>query len=112
MGLGSASHQISIHTIVLRGRLDALNAMDLRKQIDDLIEAGTVRIVVDIGAADFVDSAGLAALAKGMKECRKQGGDLRVVTPRNENAARVFALTRFDQVFVMGDSPDALVGSW
>lgn len=89
-----------------------MRAVDLRQEIDEAISSGIVRLVVDLSNAVFVDSAGLAALAKGMKDCRSSGGDLRVVASTNPDAARVFSLTRFDQVFMMGETAEELIASW
>lgn len=112
MGLETSSFEIRIATIAVAGRLDALRAAELRTEIDQAIEGDIVRIIVDLSEADFVDSAGLAALAKGMKDCRQKNGDLRIVAAAHPDAARVFSLTRFDQVFTMGASVDELVSSW
>lgn len=112
MSLPISSHEIRISTINIDGRLDAMRAVDLRQEIDDAMGQGIVRLVVDLSSAEFVDSAGLAALAKGMKDCRGAGGDLRVVAAKNPDAARVFQLTRFDQVFTMADSAEELIASW
>ena len=62
MSLPTSSHEIRISTISIDGRLDAMRAVDLRQEIDEAIEDGVVRLIVDLSAADFVDSAGLAAL--------------------------------------------------
>jgi len=105
-------HEIRIQTITIDDRLDAMRAVDLRAAIETGLTDGVSRFVIDLSAATFVDSAGLAALAKGMKDARLRGGDLRIVASTHEDAARVFALTRFDQVFVMGASADELVASW
>lgn len=112
MTISSSSHQIHISTIAIDGRLDAVRAVDLRSEIASAIDGGVFRIIVDLAQATFVDSAGLAALAKGMKDCRLHQGDLRVVAPQHEDAQRVFTLTRFDQVFTMGESADALISQW
>ena len=112
MSISTSSHEIRIATIQVNGRLDAVRAVDLRTEIATAVERGIVRIVVDLADAEFVDSAGLAALAKGMKDCRSLGGDLRIVSPSNEDATRVFALTRFDQVFTMADTAIALLDTW
>lgn len=105
-------HEVRIQTLKIVDRLDALRAVELRALIDAGIADGISRFVVDLTDATFVDSAGLAALAKGMKDARLRGGDLRVVGSSHPDAARVFTLTRFDQVFVMGESADALITSW
>ena len=112
MSISTSSHEIRITTIKVDGRLDAVRAVDLRTELAGAVNDGIVRIVVDLADTEFVDSAGLAALAKGMKDCRSQGGDLRIVTPVHEDATRVFALTRFDQVFTMAESAQTLVDSW
>ena len=112
MSISTSSHQVRIATIAVQGRLDAIRAVELRAEIAAAIDDGVVRLVVDLAESHFVDSAGLAALAKGMKDCRSHGGDLRIVSPQHEDATRVFSLTRFDQVFTMGTTAEALVSSW
>jgi len=112
MSLETTSFEIRIGSIPVAGRLDALRAVSLRKQIDEAIEDNVVRLVVDLSDVEFVDSAGLAALANGMKACRERSGDLRIVGATHPDAERVFSLTRFDQVFVMGDTVEELVNSW
>lgn len=112
MSISTSSHEIRIATIQVDGRLDAVRAVDLRTEIATAVDDGITRIVVDLADAEFVDSAGLAALAKGMKDCRSRGGDLRIVSPRHEDASRVFTLTRFDQVFTMGETASAVLDSW
>lgn len=112
MSISTSSHEIRIATIQIEGRLDAVRAVDLRTEIAGAVDEGIVRIVVDLSEAEFVDSAGLAALAKGMKDCRSQGGDLRIVSPHHPDATRVFALTRFDQVFTMGETAQSLLDTW
>jgi len=108
----STTHDLRVCTIAVPGRLDAVRAVELRASIDEALSTGVVRFVIDLSGAEFVDSAGLAALAKGMKDARQRGGDLRIVRSVHADAARVFSLTRFDQVFTMGDSVDSLLGSW
>lgn len=112
MSLETSSFEIRISTITVDGRLDALRATDLRTQVQQAIDDGVVRIIVDLSDAEFVDSAGLAALAKGMKDCRQLDGDLRIVSATHPDAARVFSLTRFDQVFTMGATIEELMSSW
>ncbi len=105
-----ATYGLEIATVELTGRLDAFQAAPLREILDGHLEVGKTRIIVDLSDVEFVDSAGLAALVKSMKEARERGGDLRLVSPTNENALRVFELSRFDKIFTMADSlADALV---
>lgn len=112
MQVSTQSHEVSIHVITLVGRLDALEAAPLRELLSSYETNGDHNLIVDLREVEFVDSAGLAALVKAMKDARGHGGDLRLVRSSAPDAERVFTLTRFDQVFVMADTPDALISDW
>lgn len=112
MQVRTASYEIDIATIRLSGRLDALEASDLRQLLKDHLVDGRANIAVDLSEVTFVDSAGLAALVKGMKDATLAGGDLRLVSPVMPDAKRVFELTRFDRVFTMAATLDDLLATW
>ena len=112
MDIVTGSHQISVTTVVLDGRLDALEAAPLRQVLQEHIAAGEMHLAVDLAAVEFVDSAGLAALVKGMKDARSAGGDLRLVAPTAPDAFRVFELTKFDKVFSMAPDLPTLLAQW
>jgi len=112
MDVSTATHNVAFEIVALGGRLDALEAVGLRELLAGYHEEGVHNLIVDLSKVEFVDSAGLAALVKAMKDARAQGGDVRLVRSPNPDASRVFELTKFDQVFVMGDSAQELIGSW
>ncbi len=112
MSTTSEFHTVEIATITCTGRLDALEAAPMRETVASHLDAGANRLVVDLSDVEFVDSAGLAALVRGMKDARSVGGDLRLVSPKNPDAMRVFELTKFDSVFDMFDDAVVARGSW
>lgn len=67
--------------LVATGRLDFHTAGVLRRQLHDLIEAGAIRIVIDLSGLTLIDSSGVGALIAGFKSARKAGGDLRLAAP-------------------------------
>ena len=81
------------------GRLDALSAPDLRTRCDRLIGSRTERLVLDLRAVEFLDSAGLAALVGALKRARAMGGDVKLVAPDHDGVRRILRLTRFEHVF-------------
>ena len=83
MALRVGKKEAVIATITVTGRLDAADAAPLRAAIGEHLAKGTNRLIVDLSAVEFVDSAGLAALVIGMKRARLDGGDLRLVAPRH-----------------------------
>ena len=87
------------------GRLNMAAASTLRKQLQDIVEGGSSRIVVDLSATEFIDSSGLGALISGLKIARQEGGDLRIAaTP--EQVGTVLELTNLNRVLPTYDSVD------
>ncbi|BDZ44828.1 STAS domain-containing protein [Naasia aerilata] len=81
----------------LLGRLNMVSANSLRDTVDDLVEQGSVRIVVDLSEVVFLDSSGLGALIGGVKATRRHGGDLRIAGP-TEQVQLVLQLTNMERI--------------
>ena len=64
----------------IEGDVDAYAAAQLRNQVIDLIDLGTVHIIADLRGAGFLDSAGLGALVGSRKELRRLRGRARAAT--------------------------------
>lgn len=112
MQVHTETRSVAVQVIALEGRLDALEAGPLRQTLAELHANGEHFLVVDLRNIEFVDSAGLAALVKGMKDARTAGGDLRLIRSAHADAERVFSLTKFDQVFEMADDPTDLLNGF
>lgn len=81
----------------VRGDLDVATAPQLRDALVSVI-APRCRVVVDLEAVDFVDSAGLGILVSGLKRARAQGGELELVCT-SRSVLRPFEITGLDRVF-------------
>lgn len=98
---------ISSNVTVIKptGRLNMAAASGLRKQLQDIVEGGSSRIVVDLSATEFIDSSGLGALISGLKIARQEGGDLRIAaTPKQ--VGTVLELTNLNRVLPTYESVD------
>lgn len=89
----------------LEGRLTSPFVAQFRNAVDALVEAGDVRVAVDLSATEFIDSSGLGALVGGLKSTRLAGGDLRI-SGATEPVRRVFKLTNLDRVLRDYPSPE------
>ena len=93
-----------------RGRLTMVVTRQLRTLIDETVQGGRTRIVVDLGSCEFIDSSGLGALIAGLKTARQAGGDLRIagVGPQ---IATVLRLTNLDRVLRPHDTVAGALGA-
>ena len=81
------------HVVVaLGGELDLVDAAGVAAALVTVAEREPA-IIVDLAALEFIDSSGVAALARGRKLARHAGGDLLLAAPR-QPVLRVLAITR------------------
>ncbi|MDG4823024.1 STAS domain-containing protein [Asanoa sp. WMMD1127] len=75
----------------LAGELDMSTAPELLERITALAAGGTPRLLVELGALRFCDSAGLTVFVRGDRRCAEAGGWLRL-TGANGHVARVIEI--------------------
>lgn len=63
------------------GELDIDSAPMLRAALDELVDRGVCRIVLDASGLRFCDSIGLSVLLTTHRACTADGGFLRIATP-------------------------------
>lgn len=100
-----------VAVLTLDGRLNMTSAASLRSAVEEITDAGTSKVVVDLGAVSFMDSSGLGALIAGLKRCRQQQGDLRIAGV-NDQVATVLRLTNLDRVLRPHESVEAATHDW
>ena len=98
-----------IPVLELSGRFDAHTV----PQVRDWIKVKMVdqpQLVIDLVNVTFADSAALATLVQGMKQCREQDGDL-LLCRLAQPVRIIFELTRLDRAFAIFDSVPAAVAA-
>jgi anti-anti-sigma factor len=78
-------------TLALQGELDFCSGAELAIRLADEGRSGA-RIVVDLAALEFMDSAGMGVLHRAAKWAGEEGWTLSLTGPR-PNVRRVLALT-------------------
>jgi anti-sigma B factor antagonist len=74
--------QGQVKIIKLRGRLNLGEPVDrLRATIEDLLQAGDNRLVLDLEELATMDSSGIGLLARFLTSAKQQGGSLKLVNP-------------------------------
>jgi anti-sigma B factor antagonist len=108
-----SSQQVDSETAVLRigGEVDLYSTPQLKEEIRGLIETGVRHLVVDLSAADYLDSTALGALIGGLKRLREREGDLRLAGPR-PRIRKVLEITRLVKVFEVRESVPEALADW
>jgi serine/threonine-protein kinase RsbW len=91
--------------IPVRGRVDAVTAPHLNREVHDQISSGARHVLLDLSAVTFLSSSGLRALLLIRKELMTLGGELRLAGLQPQ-VHEVFALTGFTQVFAIHGTVD------
>jgi anti-sigma B factor antagonist len=109
MEIEIAEHDAAGWTVVrASGEIDVATAPLLREQLTELVDAGTVHVVVDLEDVDFIDSTGLGVLVGSVRRARAADGDVRLVCT-NPRILKVFAATGLHEVFTIGSTLDETV---
>lgn len=82
------------------GSVDVYTATAFRDGLDQQIQQGHTRVVVDLDDVEFLDSTGLGVLVARLKLIRHQNGWMRLVCT-SEKVLRVFRITGLDKVFLI-----------
>ncbi len=83
---------------ILDERIDAHNSGELKIYLQQIIEGGEKRIIVNLGHVRFIDSSGLGALLSGNKHILAKLGKL-ALTNIQKQVLSMFELTRLNRVF-------------
>jgi len=86
-------------TLHITGELDAVSVPDLRPTLDELIDRGHKKIVVDLAGLRLIDSSGVGAIVHLFRRVRSLGGSV-VVRGATEQPLAVLRLLKLDQLLI------------
>ena len=97
-----------IDVLKLEGRFDAHTVPSVSGWLEEVTAKLPPQVLINMENVNFIDSAGLAALVRGMKRSRELGGNL-VIHGLRQPVRIIFELTRLDKAFdIYDDEEDAI----
>lgn len=78
-------------------RLDASNSLPFKDKMNELVDKGYVNLLVDLSQTNFIDSSGLGALVGKISTCRKNGGDVKLISP-TQRVIEILQITNLDKI--------------
>ncbi len=94
----------------VEGQLIVGNRAELKGLVQEGLDRGERKFVIDCTQTGYIDSSGLGALVSLSKKVREQGGELRIAG-LNEDLRALFELTKLDTLFhISPTAAEALAG--
>ena len=84
-------------TLVLAGRLDTVTSTQLSNELGTVFEGGTVNLVFDFTALQYISSAGLRVLLSAQKKINALGTAMKI-TGANATIKEIFDITGFSGI--------------
>ena len=82
----------------MAGDFDVAGTPDVVACLDELVDAGCTRLVLDLGGVSFADASALGLLLRTKRRLEARGGALRVVYEGNTYLQRLLGLTGLDSL--------------
>jgi anti-sigma B factor antagonist len=99
-----------IKMIMVDGELDTNAAPLVEKELNQLMEQGENKILLNCEKMDFISSSGLRVLLATAQNLKERNGELRVCC-LNEDVQEVFDISGFSKILmVFADDSEALKG--
>lgn len=98
MSISSEQLEGKVWMIKAHGRLDQNSTPELEQTLNDLLEQGHYRFIVNFNEATYINSGGLRCLVSAWRRAQKQDGDI-VLCGLNSRLEEIFSLVGFDRVF-------------
>lgn len=108
-GMDIRSSKESIATVVsVTGRMDAITAPAFEKALNELIDAGEIRFVIELAGLDYISSAGLRSILAIAKALKVKAGRICFANVAG-TVKEVFDISGFGSIFQMhGSVADSL----
>jgi len=100
-----------IQIIACEGNLDTNTSPEAESKINELIDAGNQKLLVNFEQLNFISSAGLRVLLATVKKLNASGGDLRICS-LNATVQEVFDISGFVTILSVKSTEEEALSSF
>jgi anti-sigma B factor antagonist len=100
-----------VYVVKVEGQLIVGNRQELKSAVQQALDQGERRFLIDFSRTGYIDSSGLGALVSISKKVREQGGELRL-SGLNEDLRSLFELTKLDTLFAIAETPEQALSNF
>ena len=106
LSLSTVGAEADIHVVRVDGLIDTLTSPQLDGVIAALVGQNRMRIIVDLGGAAYISSAGWGIFISRLREVRDGGGDIKLAR-MNADVREVYDLLEFEGILPRFDRLEA-----
>lgn len=101
------SDDLGVKCLHLKGRIDSMSALEIQRQVNDLILSGERRLVIDFEEVNYISSAGLRVFLAAQKQLSKAGGEI-ILYRMPPDVRRVFQMSGFEKLFRIASNEEEI----
>ncbi|MDR1110986.1 MAG: STAS domain-containing protein [Deltaproteobacteria bacterium] len=101
----TVTEENNVSVMCVSGRMDATNSADFDKAAKELLSEGRQRILLNLGALEFISSAGLRVVLIMGKSCQEKKLAL-AFCDLQPMVAEIFSISSFDTIFKIFKNKD------
>ncbi|NOT07496.1 MAG: STAS domain-containing protein [Gemmatimonadales bacterium] len=110
MSFTRTTNAAGVAIVGIDGQLIVGNRQELKALVQDGLDRGERKFLIDCSKTGYIDSSGLGALVSLSKKVREANGELRIAG-LNEDLRALFELTKLDTLFFISpNATEALAG--
>lgn len=83
----------------------------VRERLSQLVGAGSIRLILNLGGVTYIDSSGLGALVMCFSTARRAGGTMKLLN-LSRRSIELIVLTRLEMVFEVFNEEQSAVNSF
>lgn len=106
LSLSTAGAEADIHVVRVDGVIDTVTSPELDGVIATLVGQNRLRIIVDLGGAAYISSAGWGIFISRLREVRDGGGDIKLAR-MSDDVREVYDLLEFEGILPRFDRLEA-----
>jgi anti-sigma B factor antagonist len=111
MGFTKTSNAAGVTVVRIDGQLIVGNRQELKSLVQEGLDRGERKFLIDCSETGYIDSSGLGALVSLSKKVRELGGELRIAG-LNEDLRSLFELTKLDTLFHISPTAEAALAEF
>ncbi len=111
MGFTKTTNPAGVAILHVEGQLIVGNRQELKTMVQDGLDRGERKFLIDCSQTAYIDSSGLGALVTLSKKVREVQGELRMAG-LNEDLRALFELTKLDSLFPISPTVEDALASF